>query len=152
MQVQRSSYAMCIRHFLRLFFLLLVTFLSIGYSSAKEPIRLEIIAGECEAGLQDVIVSQILKSTNVIVTRQDPTHLLFLSCYWQMSPAGTTSMYSSWGNADLTVRIEKVSTESTIYAEAYSEGAKSRGIAMKKAAEKMVRELVKNQVFPRKGQ
>lgn len=116
---------------------------------SKGP-RLEIISKECDDGLKAVVESQILKYTAVKITKKEPTHRMTIACHWDQSPPGSTSFYSSWGNADLSMRVQHLEEESTVYAESSTQGAKSRGLAMKKAAAKMVKALIAAKVFPKK--
>jgi len=118
--------------------------------AAQQEVAVEVVANDCEEGLRAVVESQILKATAAKITTKDPTHRLLLSCRWQQSPPHSTSFYSSWGNADLSLRIERLADESTLYSESFTEGAKSRGLAMKKAAKRAASDLVKSRVLPAK--
>jgi len=126
---------------------------SVTIGEDKRPdadVRMEIVAVECEEGLRAVVEPQILKSTAVKITKKEPTHKLTLACHWQQSPPHSTAFYSSWGNADLTLRVEHIMDESTLYSESFTEGGKIRGLAMKKAAEAAVAALVRSKVLPPK--
>ena len=117
---------------------------------AQGQTSLEINSVDCDPGLQITIKSQILKHTSVKITNKGATHRMTIACYWEQSPAGSTSFYSSWGNADLAVTVDELADESTVYADSVTQVAKSRGLAMKKAAAKIVMELIRADVFPKK--
>jgi hypothetical protein len=123
-----------------------------GVPSSDPPVtvQLEILSVDCEESLQVIVESQLLKLTKVKLTPKDPTHRMQLTCYWGQSPPGSTSFYPTWGEADLTLRLEELNNESVIYADAFTSGAKSRGLAMKKAAEKAINDLLDKGLLPMK--
>ncbi len=121
-----------------------------AFGTEPTPVRLEVHSVDCDPGLQITIESQILKHTSVKITKKNASHRMTITCHWEQSPPFSTSFYSSWGNADLAVTVEELADESTVYAESITQGAKSRGLAMKKAAVKMVNELIRAKVFPKK--
>jgi hypothetical protein len=89
-----------------------LTFVSIV--SASSPVRLQILADECDEGIKTVMEAELLRLTKVTITNKEPSHSMSITCYWKDSPPGSTSMYSSWGNADLTIRIEDLEAESVV--------------------------------------
>jgi hypothetical protein len=118
--------------------------------ATNDPVRLIIDTIDCEEGLLMTVESQILKYTSVLITKKDPTLKLTIACYWQQSPPGSTSWYPSWGYADLSIRIENLLAESTVFSDSFTGGAPSRGLAMKKATEIAVKKLIQSGLLPRK--
>lgn len=134
---------------LLLAFLVLAT-ACFGAPATNSTAKVEVISREADEGLKAIVEAAMLKMLDVNITRKNPTFRVVLTCYWKESAPGTTSFYSSWGNADLTVKIERLEDESTLFAESLTKGGKSRGDAMKSAAEEMAGKIVKAGVFPKK--
>ena len=121
-----------------------------GGESGESPPRLVIESTSCDEGDKTIVEAEILKHARVAIIKKNPAYRMTITCRWQPSLPGSTPTHPNRGYIDFTAKIVDLEKESTVFAASASEEEESRGLAMRDAASRVVRSLVRAKVFPKR--